>query len=334
MSNNEIVLSLAKEEAPDTVQSLRWFVTPDKQHYLAEGKWSGQVNVHDVQRRGADLKFSFSFDGPVTAVEWFSDGVLFAGYANGQIVAIDLKDGRTGNVVSLNGFILKMRAWRPRNDEPEMLIIGMADDRIVLLRPHTKEVKEVKLSKKMAAFDFVNGTVAVALEDESYFVCPLEVLMNKEPSSKSITFKDKHRTTGIALNPHDETVLLSSTGGELKEFKLKEVYNTQEFSLRDSNDTSMITAIEYCMDPQTKIKFSATVGGQLKLWASTNSSVPKMVKEAPKNGDFEKPELTAASWSPSGDYIAYSVGNSWNHGIYSLIGKAYQARTYIYAYKN
>lgn len=334
MSNNDIVLSLAKDELADTVQSLRWFVTQDKHHYLAEGKWNGQLNVHEVQKRGADLRWTFSFDGPVTAVEWSSQGVLFAGYGQGQIIAIDLKDNRTGNMAFLNGYIQKMRAWKPRNEDAEMLIIAMADERIVLLRPQTKETREVKLSKRIAAFDFLNGTVAVALEDDSYFVCSLEDLMNKEPGSKSINFKDNHRTTGIALNPHEDFVLLSSTGGELKELKLKGGYNHQEFSLRDTSDTKMVTAVEYCMDPQIKIKISATVGGDLKLWTSTNSSVPKHVRSAPENGDFAKPELTAASWSPSGEYIAYSAGNSWNQGIYSLRGKAYQVRTYIYAYKN
>jgi WD40 repeat protein len=131
-----------------------------------------------------------------------------------------------------------------------------------------------------------------------------------------------------------DAVSIASTGGEFKEFKLKQSYGSSETSYKMTGNYNIVTALEYHPDPQTRLKLSGSADGTVKVWHYSNSAIPKSIISPPTNSSSTKPEITAAAWSPTGEFIAYSIGNIWNQGIYSLQNPPYVARTFIHRFRS
>lgn len=334
LSGKDMELSYSKDESPDTVQMLRWYQHSDTEHLLAEAKWNGYVNVHVIKKGENKLVYSASFEGPITAVEWTKQGYLFAAIGNGKIVAIDLKQNQSKEAVHVQGIVLQMRMLELPNQE--YMLFGMADNRIqiVSLKDEKKEFRELKAS--ISAVDYLDGILAVGCSDESFLVCTLEELFHPNkppPSTKPAGFQNGERICQISISPTKDAVTVCSTGGIMKEFKLGQNSYNSETLIKDSNCLQLITAFEYCPKAQTKLKLSASLDGIIRIWSSNSTTVPRNTVKAESSVQSVTPEISAASWSKDGSFIAYSIGLSWNQGIYSLKQTPYRPRTYIHYFQ-
>jgi WD40 repeat protein len=293
---------------------------------FAVGTWDGSLRIFNVEQNqqgnvGVVQKFSMKLQAPIMGLAWNGqNNGLFLGCADNFVRAVDLSASKSVDI--------------GKHTSPVKDVFFVAAQNTIISTSYDKNINfwqvgnpnpvfNLPIANKIYVSDFVNPIFGAGLADEKILLFDinnigrkviLDSQLGKGSQIQSLAISPDCETFGVGSidGRANLSALGKQTSGDIKLVQLSIIQsNVMTFKSNKIDETG-----KCILYPVNSVGFNArsknwffTAGGDgyMQLWDYQARNKIKQI-------GFARTPITCAKVSPSGDMVAYALGNDWHMG--------------------
>lgn len=314
----------------DTVSSIVWDTQRNSDYMFAASSWDGLVRLYHINNQEEVNRVWQMFLGhPVLCVDFGDNGILYAGLASGDVLAIDLEGKRAMNMGAHEAPICGIYWIREKG-----CLMTLGFDNLIRMwvptsNPFLQQEYKLPLKTVVCSFDFpflLIGSVQTTSCIISLKKLPEINIPNAPENYIKSTLERFSKFSSCRVISQNSTAMLGTIDGRLLSFTFKEDYRgsidiTSPYVIRGQKRTDnrgssvhgMVNSIDIGYHNYETFSLSA---GTEDIVVFNN--IKKMKCKSLITSSSNVPAGTAVRISPKNQYIAYAVGSDWTKGLYEL----------------